>query len=102
MSKFLRFNTTTTGRVLVKAESLSGIMEITAPGGMYLLFSENVSAASSKVLILTSGGSLSADEQATRNVITNAIEKLCQGGYTKSYVDVDFPGVIIDSVTLVI
>jgi|TARA_R100000479_G_scaffold105149_1_gene52572 hypothetical protein len=101
MSKFLRFNTTTTGKMLVKAESLSGIMEIISPAGMYLLFSENNSAASSKVLIVTSGGSLSADEQATRNVITNAIERLFQAGYTQSYVDVEFPGVIIDSVTLV-
>ena len=101
MSKFLRFDTTSTGRMLVRAESLSGIMEIPAPNAMKLFFAENIAGSIGNIFITTSGGSLSADEQATRNVITNAIERLFQAGYTKSYVDVEFPGVIVDSITLI-
>ena len=103
MNKFLKFSTNNYGDVLLRADTLSGIIEIDNDVVLKLLFVDNSGSAGSKVSIgAAAGGAFTADEQATRNVITNALEALFQAGYTKSYIDVEFPGVIIDSIDIIL
>ena len=102
MNKFLKIPTTQSGNVLVNTSMLSGVIQIPSALVVYLLFSDSSGAASAKVGLFATAGNFQADEQKTRDVVINAIEKLNQSGYTEATIEVVFPETIIQDVQIIL
>ena len=69
---------------------------------LYLLFSDTSSAVSAKIGLFAVSGNFQADEQKTRDIVMNAIEKVNQAGYTEATAELVFPETIVQDVQIIL
>ena len=93
MKKFFRFNTTTQGYILVCMDYYSGIATEGLSTQLWLNQIDDTTLIGSSVVVLGNGA---------LEVIENRLSRLYSSGYTKSYIDVEFPGVVVDSVAFIL
>jgi len=66
------------------------------------LFSDSTGGAVTKVGWLATVGNFQADEQKTRDIVMNAIEKVNQAGYTQATAELVFPETIVQDVQIIL
>lgn len=102
MNKFLKIPSVVSGNVLVNTGMLSGVIEIPSALVVYLLFSDSSGGAVTKVGLFATVGNFQADEQKTRDIVMNAIEKVNQAGYTEATAELVFPETIVQDVQIIL
>ena len=103
MNKFLKVKSSLSGDILFTATELSGLVEIINESTLYLPFNNSNAGSTSKISIIGGAGALfQTNADQTRTVIFNALEKINQTGYTKSVLEIVFPGVVVEDVLLIL
>ena len=101
MKKFFRFNTTLQGYILVCMDYYSGIATEGLATQLWLNQIDDTTLIGSSVVVLGNGAGF-GDIDSALEVIENRLSRLYSSGYTKSYIDVEFPGVVVDSVAYIV